>query len=399
MPESIQGFSQRENYTPSEITLFLWWLSTAEKELLIDSIVDRNRFKIIGTTVLVTWLFATLAWTYFFSTVISNPFAYISLGLFMGFVILTIDRALIKGISNNNKNKLLPLLLRGVLALTIGVFMAQPALLFLFNKEIKLQTLLDNEKRKKDKSDDLTVLYNGKKVELLNERKLWQDEINKKNEEVNNARLSYIAEADGSGGTGKIGIKNIALAKKAEYDKLQNEYVQLAATDNAKIAAVDKQLEAIKESINKEELIFADNFNYGFLTQIEALNNLIKNNSAIQFRYYLLVTILMLIELMPVIAKTLLPSGVYDEKVKLRESVEHEILKSNIEKELELKTHYSNVSKQFDKESIDIFFSTIKSEKAKKIESYNASLGSNQEQSIDGLWMKIKKNILTKNEN
>src|SRR6188474_3112320 len=134
--------SQRETYTPSSFTELLWWLSTAEKELLVDAVVDRNRYKIVGMTVLATWAFATLAWSYFFSTVTGNPWLAFPLGLFMGFIILTIDRALIKGINKFNKNRLLPLLFRGLLAVTIGVFMAQPALLYMFKKEIALQTSL-----------------------------------------------------------------------------------------------------------------------------------------------------------------------------------------------------------------------------------------------------------------
>jgi hypothetical protein len=39
----------------------------------------------------------------------------------------------------------------------------------------------------------------------------------------------------------------------------------------------------------------------------------------------ILVAILLLIELMPVISKTLLPEGTYDEKVLLREKIEKEL--------------------------------------------------------------------------
>lgn len=99
MSETNISVSQKENYTPDQFTQFLWWLSTAEKELLTDCVVDRNRFKIIGMTVLATWAFATLAWTYFFSTVIDSTFLFILSGLFMGFIVLTVDRALIKGIT------------------------------------------------------------------------------------------------------------------------------------------------------------------------------------------------------------------------------------------------------------------------------------------------------------
>src|SRR5258706_7841702 len=298
MPETNIPVSQRESYRPSSFTHFLWWLSTAEKELLVSCIVDRNRFKIIGMTVLATWAFASLAWTYFFSTIISNPFLFIALGLFMGFIILTIDRALIKGITRFNKNKFKPLLFRGLLALTIGTFMAQPALLFMVDKEIKLQTSLDNEKKKMQKSDELEALYKNKKEELKQQKSELQNELNKKNEDVIKARENYIEEADGSGGTGKIGIKEIALAKKKEYDKIDGEYQNLYNSGENKISGIDKQLQSIQESITKEEQLFTSNLNDGFLTRIEALNNLIKNNIALQFRYYLLVVILLLIELM-----------------------------------------------------------------------------------------------------
>ncbi len=54
MEKTNTALSQRENFTPSQFTHFLWWLSTAEKELLMDSVVDRNRYRIIGMTVLTT---------------------------------------------------------------------------------------------------------------------------------------------------------------------------------------------------------------------------------------------------------------------------------------------------------------------------------------------------------
>ena len=159
--------SQRESYTPAQFTEFLWWLSTAEKEILIDSVVDRNRYRIIGMTVLETRAFATFTWTYFFSTFVDSIFLSVALGVFMGFIILTIDRALIKGITKFNKQKLAPLLFRAILAITIGTFMAQPAVLYMFDKEIKLQTSLDNEKKKMLKQQELVTLYKAPKDALI----------------------------------------------------------------------------------------------------------------------------------------------------------------------------------------------------------------------------------------
>ena len=390
------AFSQRETYVPSQFTEFLWWLSTAEKEILVDSVVDRNRYRIIGMTVLGTWLFATFTWTYFFSTLVDSLVVSILLGIFMGFIILTIDRALIKGITKYNKKKFTPLLFRGLLALTIGTFMAQPAVLYMFDKEIKMQTSLDNEKRKIVKRASLDSLYKNQKAELLRDKQSIQAELMGMNSAVQGARENFLSETDGSGGTGKVGIKDIALAKRAEYLKLDTAYQQSLKTGQEKISSIDSSLLAMESNIKKEEILFASYLNNGFLTRIEALSNLLDNNRALQFRYYLIVFILMLIELMPVIAKTMLPSGSYDEKVLLRENLEIEMANSNIRKEQHLKELYNQMAFDNDSEAITAFFSLTKQDRHDKIQSFSKKWKEDDKQSFDGFWEKMKRDILTK---
>ncbi len=399
MMEKNIALSQREGYTPSAFTDLLWWLSTAEKELLVDAVIDRNRYKIVGMTVLATWAFATAAWIYFFSTVTGNSWLAILPGFFMGFIILTIDRALIKGINQFNKNRFLPLLFRGLLAATIGLFMAQPALLYMFRKEITLQTSLDNEKKKMIKKQELDSLYKNRKTELLLQKDKLVKENNAKYEDVAKARNNFLAETDGSGGTGKIGIKDIAIAKRNEYQKLDTEYQKLLNDNQPKIGETDVELKTIADNIKKEEAAFTQFFNNGFLTQIEALNNLIKGNSALKSRYYLLVIILLLIELMPVIAKILLPAGTYDEKVRLREDMEKEIAQSNTRKEQELKELYNQLAHQNDTEAITAFFNLTREDRTEKMKAFGTRWKEENHQTFDGLWEKIKKEILTKQEN
>ncbi len=307
---------------PGKFTKFLWWLSTAERELIESAVIDRNRYAITGMTVLGTWLFATLAWAYFFSTVVANIWAPIVLGIFMGGIILGIDRALIKGINQNNKLKLVPISFRVLLAMTIGLFMAQPALLYLFDKEIHTQISVDNEQRKRIKLQQQDSVYVSIKQPLLLQRNQLQAQLLAKDKEVSAARESFIAETDGTGGSKKIGLKEIAKAKQDAYQKLQLNYIALEQSLTPEIRTADSTLKNIDAGILKEQAAFENLLNDGFITRIEALNNLIKNNSAVAFRYYLLVVILMLIELMPVIAKTLLPSGTYDEHAKLQEEYE-----------------------------------------------------------------------------
>lgn len=398
MRESITSLSQRDSFYPSVWDKFLWWLSTAESELLKDCVVDRNRYRIIGTTVLGTWAFATLAWTYFWTTITPNYIVSFLLGLFMGFIILTIDRALIKGINKFNKRKAAPLILRSVLAITLGTFMAQPAVLYMFDKEIQLQASLDNEKRKRVKQLEMDSLYNPQKNALQAEKQVYTNQLDTKYAEVVAARQAFVQEIDGTGGSGKIGIHNIARAKRLEYEKLDEEYKKLTAELQPKVAGLDSSIASINAIVKKENDTYLSLLNNGFLTRIEALNNLVKSNTALQWRYFLIVIILMLIELMPVLAKTLLPSGTYDEKVRLREEMELEVASNNQLKEKDLKELYNQLAKENDENFLRHFFATTKDEREQqmkeKLEKWSAS-----NESFDGFWEKVKKEILTKQEN
>ncbi|CAN5125166.1 hypothetical protein BH11BAC6_BH11BAC6_01550 [soil metagenome] len=399
MQQSVQSLSQRAKYQPSLFTKFLWWLSTVEEELISECTVDRNRYAITGITVLGTWLFATLAWTYFFSTVIENIWAVFALGIFMGAIILGIDRALIKGIGGQTKKKITPVLFRAVMAITIGTFMAQPALLYLFDKEIHLQISLDNEGRKRQKLEQLDSLYATQKTELINKKNVAQLQLATKYKEVSDARKAFIAETDGTGGTGKIGLKDIAKAKQNEYNKLDADYTLMQASLQPETRTIDSTLAAIETAKQTEQKKFDALLNDGFLVRIEALQHLIANNSAMAFRYYLLVVLLVLIELMPVIAKTILPVGAYDEKVRLREEMEKEIAARNTKKETDLKELYNQLAFEQDGEFIKAFFEEAKRERKEKMLEKLRHWKKSENKSFDSVWANLKNDFLTKQEN
>lgn len=291
MQENKPHVYRGEDRIPSKWTRFLWWLATAEEALIKDCMIDRNRYAIVGMSVLGTWLFATLAWTYFFSTVTPSIWAAILLGIFMGGIILSIDRALIKGITRSNKRKVVPLAFRALLALTIGIFMAQPALLYLFDKEIHVQASLDNEHRKKEKRMRQDSVYEVSRAGYQRTKNDLQQQLSAKYNEVSAARDAFIAETDGTGGSRQRGLKDVALAKQKEYQKLDAEYQQLQAQLQPQLNAADGSLRNIETSVQNEQRAFESLLNDGFITRIEALNHLVRSNSAVAFRYYLLVSL------------------------------------------------------------------------------------------------------------
>ncbi|MEN9686673.1 MAG: hypothetical protein RLZZ28_2459 [Bacteroidota bacterium] len=399
MQENSIPVSQREIYAVTGWRKFLWWLSTAEPELLADCVIDRNRYAIVGMTVLGTWSFATLAWTYFFSTVLHNAWIALLLGLFMGLIVLTIDRALIKGISKSNKNNWLPLFFRGILALIIGLFMAQPALLYMFDKEIHVQISLDNEQRKQIKKQQQDSVYYAERTRLEKDKLLLEAELHSKYLEVAAARDNFIRETDGTGGSKKIGLKDIAEAKQRTYQQLDLDYRQKELRFLPQIKAIDSNLAQISGNIQKEQIAFETLLNDGFITRIEALNHLVKDNTAVAFRYYLLVIILLLIELMPVLSKLLLPAGTYEEKVVLREKIEKELTQKNHERELGLKELFNQTAFQQDKEFIAAFFDAAKQERLNKLKEKFDEWGRESNPGFDTIWGDVKKYLLTKQEN
>lgn len=296
--------------TISFIDKLLWWLAAVEPSLLQQYTVDRNRFRIIGLTVGCTGVFAVLAWTYFFSTTTAPAWALLPLGLFMGFVIVNIDRALIKTM-NPFKKHWLPLLLRMVLALVIGLFMAQPAVLYLFDQEIKTQASIDNGVRVQKKRQQLDSIYAGQKNAVAQQLVQYEAQAEGRYNEMIQAQQAYLAEADGTGGSGTKGISVIAKAKQQAYAERTTAYEQWRTQNQPAMDSLRRELSKIETSIRKDEAAFAQLLNHGFLTRIEAMQHLVAQNQAVAFRYYLIMALLMLIELMPVIVKSLMPAGPY----------------------------------------------------------------------------------------
>ena len=109
--------------------------------------------------------------------------------------------------------------------------------------------------------------------------------------------------------------------------------------------------------------------------------------------------ILVLIELMPVIAKSLLPAGAYDEKARLQEDLEKEMTRRNISRDRELKEYFNDVALGEDKDAIDHFFAANRERRRQKMEDFGNNWRMDKHQSFDGLWQQMKKDIMTRWEN
>lgn len=291
-------------------------MAAADPHLMKDCGPDKFRYTVIGYTVMATWIFATLAWGYFFSTLFNDMLMIIPAALFFGFVILTIDRGLIAGLnSNGGKHKWLTLSLRLVLALTIGFFISQPVVLMLFKKDIDGHLPVVNEKKisayTQQVRDENAITLQQHKAEIeriRNEQKLREQEI----QDLKNA---YIRETDGTGGSGKIGEYAIAKVKKMAYLKAEEDLVTWKRTTQPALDSALMHEKKTEATIQQRIAEFQKGLSDGFLSRIETLDDLMLTHPPVKDRYRLVIMLIMLIELMPLLTKLMMPSGLYEEKV------------------------------------------------------------------------------------
>lgn len=312
---------------------FLWWLATVDPEIVKNCGPEKERYRIIGMSVLITWLFATLAWGYFFSTVVSDEVVVFGLALFFGLAILALDRNLISAMGKNGR--WLPVVFRLALALTIGLFLSQPIVLMLFQKDIQAQIVLNKEKKMEVFRQQLAELnaplMDDYQTHLANLKKLEEDGASG----VHRLKDQYIRETDGTGGSGKIGEAAVARVKKSEYLKSEDELESLKALTDPQLKLYQARLDTLAWENKKKENAYAASLSSGFLSQVEALDDLLSEHSVLDNRYRLIIVIITLIEVMPVLSKLLLPKGEYETRVAA--ATELGIYKAGLDKEEEKK--------------------------------------------------------------
>lgn len=122
---------------------FFWFCAGVNRKLLLECESEFSKYFAIGATVFFTACFAAVSGAYALFFVFSGSsyavWASIGFGILWGLTIFNIDRYLVISIKKENKpgKELLTALPRILLAIMIGVVIARPLELKIFDKEIK----------------------------------------------------------------------------------------------------------------------------------------------------------------------------------------------------------------------------------------------------------------------
>jgi len=313
-----------EQNKPDLFCRFGIWCSGASTKALYQCPTEWNKYAFNGYIIFLTASLAMLSGTYFLSFVFpeANMIVPVLFGLLWGFLIFTLDRIIIVSMKKNGgiwKQLLQGGLWRLILAVFIGLVIATPLELRLFEKEIEVKVRENNQIRLTQKQEEIARRDNIYRSNMEAMYKSIRLKYNLDNLEADEKekRIKYenldkqrIDEAEGVGGTRKKGKGPVYAEKLASFNIAKKDWEKAKEElQNAK-EKYDKDISMLKPPI--DTVTYLEKTVDGPEARVKALYQL----SGI---HWFLTLLFILIECLPVITKLMTPRGPYDEIVEQAE--------------------------------------------------------------------------------
>lgn len=288
--------------------------SGADKNLLEGcSEGEQTKYVGIGATVFFTAVMAFIASAYALFTVFDSLYPAIAFGIIWSLLIFNLDRFIVSTIRKRERfgSEFLQATPRIVLAIIIAIVISKPLEIKIFEKEIN--TVLLKEKNamalhnKKEVANYFKSDLDKNKAEIA----ALKTEITRKEKEVYTLYETYIAEAEGTKGTMKLGKGPVFKEKIAKHNLASAELDTIRKNNLAKIVEKENQNKTLQADLDKkvtETQPIIDGFD-GLMARINALNKLPSLPS------FFIMLLFLAIETSPIIAKLLSPKGEYDYKL------------------------------------------------------------------------------------
>ena len=271
----------------------------------------------LGGVLLATFVLAALSSGYAIYSVFGSWIWTICFGLIWGLIIFNFDRFLVSTMRKygvSKRRQLMMAIPRLALALLIGLTIARPLELKLFEKEITVK-MNENLHHKIQRNDSLLQIENKaltntaiSERQQLNARKISIEDS------LRNLQSAYVQEADGTGGSGRRGIEKLTRMKMDAYNQALlrfgpelNDIDQKLKGQDSILTNTQQLNEGKRKDYEKAALV-----NMGFLERNKALSDLSNEESSVWWTSLLLSILIIIIEIGPVLSKLIMPIGPYD---------------------------------------------------------------------------------------
>ena len=296
---------------------FLWWCAGVHQPTLEAYPTEHSKYYTLGGILLATFALAALSSGYAFYTIFNSlPWA-IGFALLWGAIIFNFDRFMVStirkyGLSRAGQWKLaLP---RLILAIFIGITIARPLELKLFEKEINLEVNHHIQDQIREFNLKQDTIHAAKVARALAER----DQLLQRRQAMQDALLllqkGYMAEADGTGGSGRRGVERITRLKMDAYEQTAAQYARVFPMIDSALALQNAIIDKAAGELKAEKDNFAEAAykNVGFLARNKALTSLSEREESVFLATLLISLLIIILEIAPILAKMLLPVGPYD---------------------------------------------------------------------------------------
>src|SRR5579872_441507 len=312
--DSFTGNSKKRQPTESH---FLWWCAGAYQPILKDCPSEQTKYAGLGGVLLATFVLAALSAGYAIYSVFNDPLWAFVFALIWGLVIFNFDRFLVATMRKygvSRRKQLWMAAPRIALALLIGVTIARPLELKIFEKEIDVQVAENRHKKillndSLLQAEDRNTLFSAQQErERLMARKTGIEDT------LRRLQDAYTREADGTGGSQRRGIAGLTHLKQDAYlsalrqfsPELQQLQGQIGYQDS-----VLRETNAGREGKRRdyEATVKAD---VGFLEKNKALSDLSDRENSVFWTNLLISLLIILLETGPILSKLIMNTGPYD---------------------------------------------------------------------------------------
>ncbi|MBE0393554.1 hypothetical protein BJQ96_03424 [Flavobacterium sp. PL0002] len=337
---SLEETKQSNHQSKQSVMLkqFFILCSGADKDILEDcSQGEQTKYVGIGATVFFTAVMAFIACTYALFTVFDNLYPAIIFGIVWALLIFNLDRFIVSTIRKRDKigSEFLQATPRIILAVIIAIVISKPLEIKIFEKEINTVLLKEKNAMALQNKKEVANYFKSDVDKNKTEIEKLKAEITNKEKEVNTYYETYIAEAEGTSGTKKLGKGPVFKEKIAKHDLAKKELDSLQKNNLAKIALLDKTATTLQTDLDKkvtETQPIIDGFD-GLMARINALDKLPWLPS------FFIMLLFLAIETSPIIAKLLSPKGEYDFKTEdIETALKATITQNKYQRELLVKT-------------------------------------------------------------
>jgi hypothetical protein len=335
--ESFSGNGKRH---PTE-RHFLWWCAGAYQRLLKDLPTEHTKYAGLGGVILATFALASLSAGYAMYSVFDNPGWAFGFALLWGLIIFNFDRFLVSTMRKygmSRRRQVWIALPRILLALLIGVTIARPLELKIFEKEIDMQ-VAENRHKKILLNDSLLAMENRNTLQtagqerdrLMGRKRGLEDSLRRLQE-------AYTREADGTGGSLRRGIDRLTRMKEDAYRSALLQYGPELLRLDGQIGYQDSLLRETNSGREDKRRQYEAQArtDVGFLEKNKALSDLSDREPSVFWANLLISLLIILIETGPILSKLIMNTGPYDLALAREELLQMATAESEMRRDQEL---------------------------------------------------------------